>query len=71
MVCGTGQITGGAAVTIVFRLPPSAAERVAFSYSPALEAVLSLHVLVEPKIPEASAHRPSPSAARAVMLVNV
>jgi Family of unknown function (DUF5937) len=36
-------------VTIVFRLPPSAAERVAFSYSPAMEAVLSLHVLVEPK----------------------
>jgi hypothetical protein len=37
------------AVTIVFRLPPSAAERVAFSYSPVLEAVLSLHVLVERK----------------------
>ena len=36
-------------MTIEFRLPPSAAERVAFSYSPALEAVLSLHVLVEPK----------------------
>jgi len=36
-------------VTIVFRLPPSAVERVAFSYSPAMEAVLSLHVLVEPK----------------------
>ena len=36
-------------VTIVFGLPPSAAERVAFSYSPAMEAVLSLHVLVEPK----------------------
>jgi hypothetical protein len=36
-------------VTIVFRLPSSAAERVAFSYSPAMEAVLSLHVLVEPK----------------------
>ena len=36
-------------MTIVFRLPPSAAERVAFSYSPALEAVLNLHVLVEPK----------------------
>ena len=36
-------------MTIVFRLPPSAAERVAFSYSPAMEAVLSLHVLVEPK----------------------
>jgi DNA-binding transcriptional ArsR family regulator len=55
-VRGTGQITGAPhdigqdfAVTIVFRLPPSAAERVAFSYSPALEAVLSLHVLVEPK----------------------
>jgi DNA-binding transcriptional ArsR family regulator len=36
-------------VTIVFQLPPAAAERVAFSYSPAMEAVLSLHVLVEPK----------------------
>ena len=36
-------------MTIVFRLPSSAAERVAFSYSPAMEAVLSLHVLVEPK----------------------
>src|SRR5215472_11111731 len=36
-------------VTIVFRLPSFAAERVAFSYSPAMEAVLSLHVLVEPK----------------------
>jgi DNA-binding transcriptional ArsR family regulator len=36
-------------VTIVFRLPPSAAERVALLYSPAMEAVLSLHVLVEPK----------------------
>jgi len=36
-------------MTIAFRLPPSAAERVAFSYSPAMEAVLSLHVLVEPK----------------------
>ena len=34
---------------IGFRLPSSAAERVAFSYSPAMEAVLSLHVLVEPK----------------------
>jgi DNA-binding transcriptional ArsR family regulator len=37
------------AVTIAFRLPASAAERVGFSYSPSLEAVLSLHVLVEPK----------------------
>ena len=36
-------------MTIAFRLPPAAAERVAFSYSPAMEAVLSLHVLVEPK----------------------
>ena len=33
-------------MTIGFRLPPAAAERVAFSYSPAMEAVLSLHVLV-------------------------
>jgi DNA-binding transcriptional ArsR family regulator len=37
------------AVTIVFRVPASGAERVGFSYSPSLEAVLSLHVLVEPK----------------------
>lgn len=36
-------------MTIVFRLPPAAAERIAFSYSPVMEAVLSLHVLVEPK----------------------
>jgi hypothetical protein len=36
-------------VTIVFRVPASGAERVGFSYSPSLEAVLSLHVLVEPK----------------------
>jgi DNA-binding transcriptional ArsR family regulator len=36
-------------VTIVFRLPPSASERVALLSSPALEAVLSLHVVVEPK----------------------
>ena len=36
-------------MTIAFRLPASAAERVALSYSPTLEAVLSLHVLVEPK----------------------
>jgi DNA-binding transcriptional ArsR family regulator len=36
-------------VTIGFRLPASATERVAFTYSPTLEAVLSLHVLVEPK----------------------
>ena len=34
---------------IVFKLPPAAAEQVAFCYSPLLEAVLSLHVLVEPK----------------------
>ncbi|MDA0159949.1 DUF5937 family protein [Solirubrobacter ginsenosidimutans] len=34
---------------IVFRVPPTAVERVGFSYSPTLEAVLSLHVLVEPK----------------------
>ena len=43
-------------MTIVFRLPPSAAERVAFSYSPALEAVRSLHVLVEPKHHPVLAH---------------
>jgi DNA-binding transcriptional ArsR family regulator len=36
-------------VAIRFRLPPDAIERVAHAYSPLLEAVLSLHVLVEPK----------------------
>src|SRR5262245_39617926 len=36
-------------VTIVFRVPASVSEGVVFSYSPSLEAVLSLHVLVEPK----------------------
>ena len=36
-------------MTIVFRIPASAAERVGFAYSPSMEAVLSLHVLVEPK----------------------
>jgi Family of unknown function (DUF5937) len=36
-------------VVIVFRVRASAAERVGFSYWPSLEAVLSLHVLVEPK----------------------
>src|SRR5215216_1308846 len=34
---------------IRFRLPDHALERVAFAYSPLLECVLSLHVLVEPK----------------------
>ncbi len=34
---------------ISFHLPPAAVERLAFAYSPVLEAVLSLHVLVEPK----------------------
>jgi DNA-binding transcriptional ArsR family regulator len=34
---------------IVFNLPADAVERLAFAYSPLLEAVLSLHVLVEPK----------------------
>jgi DNA-binding transcriptional ArsR family regulator len=34
---------------IRFRFPPNTAEAVAFAYSPLLEAVLSLHVLVEPK----------------------
>jgi DNA-binding transcriptional ArsR family regulator len=38
-----------AAMTIVFRVPASGAELVGFTYSPSLEAVLSLHVLVEPK----------------------
>ncbi len=36
-------------MTIVFRIPASGAELVGFTYSPSLEAVLSLHVLVEPK----------------------
>ncbi|MEU0189229.1 DUF5937 family protein [Streptomyces afghaniensis] len=36
-------------MTIVFRVPASGAERVGFAYSSAMEAVLSLHVLVEPK----------------------
>ena len=36
-------------MTIEFRVPATATELVGFSYSPALEAVLSLHVLVEPK----------------------
>ena len=36
-------------MTIRFRLPAEGAERVAFAYSPLLELVLSLHVLVEPK----------------------
>ena len=34
---------------IRFRLEPDALDRVAFAYSPLLEAALSLHVLVEPK----------------------
>jgi len=34
---------------IRFRLAPDELDRVAFSYSPLLEVVLSLHVLVEPK----------------------
>jgi DNA-binding transcriptional ArsR family regulator len=34
---------------IRFHLPASAIERLAFAYSPLFEAVLSLHVLVEPK----------------------
>ncbi|MFI2189872.1 DUF5937 family protein [Streptomyces sioyaensis] len=33
----------------VFRVPAAGAELVGFSYSPSMEAVLSLHVLVEPK----------------------
>ena len=34
---------------IRFHLPAGAVERVAFAYSPLFEAVLSLHVLVEPQ----------------------
>jgi DNA-binding transcriptional ArsR family regulator len=34
---------------IRFHLPATAVERVAFAYSPLFEAVLSLHVLIEPK----------------------
>jgi DNA-binding transcriptional ArsR family regulator len=36
-------------MAIRFHLPPHAIDRVAFAYSPLLEAALSLHVLVEPK----------------------
>lgn len=36
-------------MTIVFRVPADGSERVEFAYSPTREAVLSLHVLVEPK----------------------
>ena len=36
-------------MAIRFRIPASAVERMAHAYSPLLEAVLSLHVLVEPK----------------------
>lgn len=36
-------------MTIVFRVPAGGAERVGFAYSPTMEAVLSLHVLVAPK----------------------
>jgi hypothetical protein len=36
-------------MAIRFRLPRDAPDRVAFAYSPLLEAALSLHVLVEPK----------------------
>lgn len=34
---------------ITFHLPSAAVERLAFAYSPILEAVLSLHALIEPK----------------------
>jgi len=34
---------------ITFHLPSATVERLAFAYSPILEAVLSLHVLIEPK----------------------
>src|SRR5262245_5306603 len=34
---------------ITFHLPSAAVERLSFAYSPVLEAVLSLHVLIEPK----------------------
>jgi DNA-binding transcriptional ArsR family regulator len=36
-------------MTITFRIPASGSELVGFSYSPSMEAVLSLHVVVEPK----------------------
>lgn len=36
-------------MAIRFRLPAAAAEQAAFAYSPLLELVLSLHVLIEPK----------------------
>jgi Family of unknown function (DUF5937) len=44
-----GRCGDDGGVTIVFRVPASAVERVGFSYSPSMEALLSLHVLVEPK----------------------
>ena len=49
VVSARGRWGDDGGVTIVFRVPASGAERVGFSYSPSLEAVLSLHVLVEPK----------------------
>jgi Family of unknown function (DUF5937) len=36
-------------VPIRFHIPAFAVERLSFAYSPLVEAVLSLHVLVEPK----------------------
>ncbi|NNN30752.1 helix-turn-helix transcriptional regulator [Streptomyces sp. S3(2020)] len=36
-------------MTITFRVPPGADDRIGFTYSPLLETVLSLHVLAEPK----------------------
>ncbi len=36
-------------MAITFLLPTDALDRIAFAYSPLLEAVLSLHVIVEPK----------------------
>ena len=36
-------------MTITFRVPPDADDRIGFTYSPLLETVLSLHVLAEPK----------------------
>src|SRR4051794_40843141 len=44
-----GRCGDDGGVTIVFRVPASAVEPVGLSYSPSMEAVLSLHVLVEPK----------------------
>lgn len=60
-------------MAIRFTVPESATEQVAFAYSPAMEAVLSLHILVEPKHHplhhewvRAARHRLSPSMKKVI-----